>query len=95
MKGAPAAAAKIESKATTGKASFIFIFMQRRQMDGTGNESPKRMIKGTVDALGKNLPYDVTMDVGQATFQPIMIKAQALVIQAHQVKNGRIEVVNG
>lgn len=95
MKGAPAAAAKIESKAKRGKDSFIFIFMQRRQLDGTGNESPKPMIKGTVDALGKNLPYDVTMDVGQATFQPIMIKAQALVIQAHQVKNGRIEVVNG
>ena len=95
MKGAEEEEAMIESNATRGKTSFIFIFMQRRQLDGTGNESPKPMIKGTVDALDKNLPYDVTMDVGQATFQPIMIKAQALVIQAHQVKNGRIEVVNG
>ena len=95
MKGAPAAEVKKESDTTRGKTNFILIFTPRRQLDGTGNESPKPIFKGTVDALGKNLPYDVTMDVGQATFQPIMIKAQALVIQAHQMKNGRIEVVNG
>lgn len=34
----------------------------------------------------ENLLDDMTVNVGEAAFQPIMVKRQAFVIEAHQVK---------
>ena len=36
---------------------------------------------------------DVAMDVGEPTLQTIVIKGQSLMIQAHQVQEGGVEVV--
>ena len=44
--------------------------------------------------LGKHLLDDMTVNVGQSSFEPVVVKGQALVIQTHQVKDGGIEVVN-
>ena len=44
--------------------------------------------------LGKHLPDDVTVNVGQSSLEPVVVKGQALVIQTHQVKDGGIEIVN-
>jgi hypothetical protein len=35
------------------------------------------------------------MNVGQATLESVVVKTQALVIQAQQVKDGGIEIVYG
>ena len=37
----------------------------------------------------------MTVDIGQSSLETIVVKGQALMIQTHQVKDGRIEVVNG
>ena len=44
--------------------------------------------------LGKHLADDVAMNVGQSSFESVMIKAQTLVIQAHQMKDRGIEIIN-
>ena len=51
-------------------------------------------INESVVDSGKHLADDVTMNVGQSSFESVMIKAQALVIQPHQVEDRGIEVIN-
>ena len=51
-------------------------------------------INQSVDDSGKHLADDVTMNVGQSSFEPVMIKAQTLVIQSHQMKDRGIEIIN-
>ena len=50
-------------------------------------------INESVVDSGKHLADDVTMSVGQSSFESIMIKAQTLVIQAHQMKDRGIEII--
>ena len=51
-------------------------------------------INESVVDSGKHLADSVTIDVGQSSFESIMIKAQTLVIQAHQMKDRGIEIIN-
>ena len=46
-------------------------------------------------SLSKHLLDDVTMYVGQATLETVVVKTQALMIQPQQMKDGGIEIVNG
>ena len=46
-------------------------------------------------SLREHLLDDVTMYVGQATLETVVVKTQTLVIQTHQMKNGGIEIING
>src|SRR5262245_21625882 len=46
-------------------------------------------------ASGQDVLYHFAMDVGQAAFDTVVIETQALVVQAENVENRGVEIVNG
>lgn len=43
---------------------------------------------------GEDILDDVSMDIGQATFEPVVVVGEALVIETHEVEDGGVEIID-
>src|SRR5205807_1124740 len=59
-----------------------------------GRERPARLA-GMPFGSRQNILDDVPMNVGQPPFNAVVIEAEAFVVEAEQVQNGGVEIIDG